>query len=228
MKDRVLTLADFKRNSKFIAIFVFLTIWALTFYQLGRHATIGEFFKVRESENQNEKNKQVEIPEPYADSQTGSIISSSVKLCSNTFYGFELAYPADWFTTYNTDNQKCTFFAPYSFVVPEQTDKTFVPIKIEVVKIEEWPSTVKFFENPNDFQNIISVQNIDINGKSVKKIKAISTGAGNIQQGFDKLSFLVLDPKNPLILSYQQLDKNENTSLSEGVLEDMTNNLKYF
>src|SRR3990167_3521688 len=209
MKDRVLTLADFKRNSKFIAIFVFLTIWALTFYQLGRHATIGEFFKVRES-------------------QTGSIISSSVKLCSNTFYGFELAYPADWFTTYNTDNQKCTFFAPYSFVVPEQTDKTFVPIKIEVVKIEEWPSTVKFFENPNDFQNIISVQNIDINGKSVKKIKAISTGAGNIQQGFDKLSFLVLDPKNPLILSYQQLDKNENTSLSEGVLEDMTNNLKYF
>ena len=206
---------------------MFLVIYGTVFYYLGSNFQISKILKVKGAKTQ-EKNKSIEIPQPYSDTQKGEIIASSVKLCSNTVFGFQVVYPNDWFTTYNIDNQKCTFFAPYSFVVPQETDKFFVPIRIEVVKIDDWPNTVKFYENPNDFQNILSVQNAEIGGKAVKKIKASSTGTSTQKKGLEKISFLIFNSKTPLVIFYQQIEENEDVKLSAIILEEMVTSLKYF
>ena len=203
---------------------------SLTFILGKDYSKFTNFLKTNLQEEKGQKaiENPIERPLPYADIQSGSVISSFVKLCSNTTFGFEITYPKDWFTTYDSDEQRCTFFAPFSFIINSKTESSLIPIKIEVVNIDQWLDTVKFYENPNDFQNVESSQNILIVGKSIKKIKAISTGLGTIPRGFIKISHLVFDAKTPLVIYYQQHDAAEDTAIYEKIIEEMTESLKIF
>ena len=84
------------------------------------------------------------------------------------------------------------------------------------------------YENPNDFQNVVTSSNIEINGKAVKKVEAVATGGGINQKGYAKVSFLVLDAITPLIFTYQQSTPNESVKDNISVLEEMVKSLKYF
>lgn len=170
----------------------------------------------------------IDLPVPFTDTQSTTIESSSVKHCSNTKLGFEVVYPQDWFTTYNTDEQKCTYFAPYTFTVPEASDNFAVPIKLETHTPEDWPGVVKFYENPNDFQNVISTQNIEINGRAVEKVTATTTGAGLIAKGLHKITYLYFDSKLPIAFVYQQVDPKEDIVKSGKILEEMVRSTQYF
>lgn len=170
----------------------------------------------------------LQSPIPASDVQSATIIGQSIKLCSNATYGFTVSYPTSWFTTYNTDEQKCTYFAPYSFTVPQDTDILFTPIFLQLIKPEDWPGTVKYYENPNDFQNILSVKNLEINGKDVQAVRAMATGKGTATKGFIKVTYLIPDIVNPIIAVYQQQDVKEDTNAIEKALEDIARSLKYF
>lgn len=232
----MLTLSSLKFRFKLSLVLILLTVYGVGAYSVGKYASIKE--KVHDAQNllkiqgvatkSSKLDSPIESPAPYNDSQDASILASYVKLCSNTTYSFEVAYPKDWFTTFNTQEQNCTFFAPFSFVVPQVADGDFVPIKIEVVSADQWLDNRKFHQNPNDFLNVVSSQNIEIAGKSVEKIKAVSTGAGKLQKGLEKVTYLVFDAKSPLIFTYQQLDEKEDVASYEKVLEDMVVSLKYF
>ena len=223
-----MTLSNFKSNLKLTLILTLLITYGTSFFVIGKISPkFNDFFK-REEVSTNRLDNSLEKPLPNSDIQSGEVISSYVKLCSNTVYGFEVAYPQDWFTTYGSDDQKCLFFAPFSFVIHANPESNFVPIKIEVIKTEEWLQTVKFYENPNDFENVISVQNIQLAGRSLEKIKTASTGVGAIPKGFQKISYLAFDAKTPLIFIYQQQNEKDDTASFERVLEDMISTLKYF
>lgn len=187
-----------------------------------------EVFDIGKRDTENSISAPIESPLPYADIQSGAVISSSVKLCSNMTYGFEVSYPNDWFTTYNTEDQKCLFFAPYSFVVPQDTHDSFVPIKIEAVNPDDWPGVVKFYENPNDFQNVISNKNIEINGQSIRQIEAVLTGFGEGAKGLVKLTYLVFNSKTPIAFVYEQTNGDENAEKNKRILEDIVRSLRYF
>lgn len=221
-----LTLLNLKKYLKVTSILIFLVVYGLIFFILGKNSDFGQILRSK-IENKAADNT-IEQPLPGTDVQSGTVISSFVKLCSNTLYGFEVAYPKDWFTTYDLEEQKCTFFAPFSFVVNSKTQNNIVPVRIEPVKIEDWLSTVKFYDNPNDFQSILSSVSIVIDGRSVKKIRSVATGAGTIPRGFEKLSFLIFDSQTPLVLYYQQLDAKDNVANYEKILGDMSSTLRYF
>ncbi len=225
-----MTLSTFKERLKAFTVIVFLGLWGLGFFFAGKFLT-GENLSKIKGTSINESGgieKPIESPIPFSDTQTGSVISSFVKLCSNTAYGFELAYPKDWFTTYNIDPQKCTFFAPFSFIIPADTSNFLIPIRIEVINTPDWQETVKFYQNPNDFQNVISSLNLEINGRLVIKINATTTQAGFVPRGFAKISYLVFDSETPLAITYQQLNENENVEQFEKILEEMASTLKFF
>lgn len=228
-----MTLSSFKRKSKLSAVLIFLISYAVVFFTLGnlfsysKNINFGQFLKVKGVSTKSKFAQPVNSPMPYADTQSNSVVPSYVKLCSNTKYSYQVSYPNDWFTTYNTDDQKCSFFAPYSFTVPQSTDGFSPPIKIEAVPISEWEGTVKFYENPNDFQNVISIQNIEINGNAVTKIKAQTTGTDSSAKGQTKLTFLYFNSQVPLVFTYQQ-DPKDNIANGETLLEDMVRSLQYF
>ena len=195
---------------------------------MGKNSSLVDNIKVKGAKSQNQLDSPVDSPVPFADTQSATITASFVKLCANTVYGFEVSYPKDWFTTYNTEDQKCTYFAPYSFVVPFDTANFLVPIKIEVLNPADWLGNVRFYENPNDFQNVISAQNIEINGKSVKKIQLTATGEGQIKKGLVNTTYLIFDDKNPTVISYQQTDEKEDTQTARKVLEEVVSTIRYF
>lgn len=206
-------------------------LWTTGSYLAGYFKTAidpKEVFGIRKRDSESPISAPIESPLPYADIQSGAVISSSVKLCSNMTYGFEVSYPNDWFTTYNTEDQKCLFFAPYSFVVPQDTHDSFVPIKIEAATPDDWPGIVKFYENPNDFQNVVSNKNIEINGQSVRQIGAVSTGFGVSAKGLVKLTYLVFNSKGPMAFVYEQTGKDENAEKNKRILEDIVRSLRYF
>ena len=174
------------------------------------------------------KEDPIEKPLPYNDVQSSKVIGSSVKLCSNTTFGFEISYPNDWFTTYNSNESQCTFFAPFTFVIPQSVEDNLTPIKIAVINSADWENTLKFYENPNEFRNVKSVQNIDINSRLIKKVETESTGYGNLPKGLISLYYLVFDAKNPLIIAYTQKDDKENVDQNETVLKEMAQSLKFF
>lgn len=213
---------------------IFLVVYGVGSYVLGATGLLPKFtklqneLKVKGTEDKKTIENPIDSPVPFTDTQSNSIESSMIKHCSNTKVGFEVVYPQDWFTTYNTDDQKCTFFAPYSFTVPQSTDNFSVPVKLEIHTPEEWPGVIKFYENPNDFQNVISTQNIEINGKAIEKITATTTGSGLTAKGLQKVSYLYMDSNHPLVFSYQQADEKEDASKNEKVLEDMVRSVKYF
>lgn len=224
-----MTLSNFRFRIKiFLASFIFV-FYSLGIFALGRYANFQDLLKVKGVTSQNnEEDNSFEKPLPFADVQSGEIISSHVKLCSNTVYSFEIAYPKDWFTTYNTDNQKCTLFAPFTFVIPQNPEIDFVPIKLEVIESNQWQTTVKFYTNPNEFQNIISVKNFELNGKSVQKVESTSTDTGEIAKGLLRIVYLVFDSQNPLVLSYQELDEKEDVELNKKILQEMAESFRYF
>lgn len=224
-----MTLAAFKRNLKLFTVVTFLLSYGAVFFTLGKYQPgLSQYFTIKQTPIQQNTKESLEKPLPFVDTQSAKVISSFVKLCSNTLYGFEFAYPKDWFTTYDTQEQKCTLFAPFSFIVPGQLDNPFVPIKVEVVKTENWLETTKFYENPNDFQNILSVQNIEINSRLIHKVRAESTGGALIPRGLSKISFLIFDAKAPLVFTYQQLEESEKVEDTEKILEEMASTLRYF
>lgn len=208
-----------------------MAVYGLGFYLLGSTSlkdSAAQLLKIKGVSTKASPTSPLESPIPASDTQTASIIASYVKLCSNATYGFELSYPKDWFTTYNADDQKCTYFAPYSFTVPESTDIQFTPIYLEVIQPQDWGGTVKYYSNPNDFQNILSVQNIEVNGRSVQKVKAQATGKGSTVKGFAKVTFLISDSRNSIVITYAQQDAGEDIGANEKVLEDMARSLQYF
>lgn len=204
-----------------------LIFYGLSLYVLGKYDPINRLFKSKVGSIQKVTNSSLEKPLPYADSQTPEVIASQVKLCANTVYGYQLVYPGDWFTTYNSDDQKCRFFAPYSFVIPSLVEDSFVPIEVEVIYSQQWENTVKFYENPNEFYNVLSSQNIEINEKSVKKIETASTGSTAIPRGFVKVTYLVYDAKTPLRISYVQLESTDNVNNYRDDLKHIVESLRY-
>lgn len=225
-----MTLTSFKAYLRALVLGIFLLLYGLGFYFLGKSSTVENLIKNNQvfKDNANFLEKPIQSPIPYADNQSGNVIASFVKLCSNTVYGFELAYPKDWFTTYDTDNQKCLFFAPYSFVVPKDSSDFLVPIRIEVVNSVDWQEILKFYQTPNDFQNIVSSQNLEINGQPAQKIKSTTTQEGILSRGFLKISYLIFDSESPLIITYQQLDASEDVKQFENILSEMVDSLRGF
>lgn len=223
-----MTLAEFKNRLK-IGFVVFLVLfYGVSLYSLGKYGTRPDALKVKGATTEEFQREKVINPVPSEDIQSPQVLSKSIKLCSNTTKGFELAYPADWFTTYNEEEDKCQYFAPYSFVIPESKTGDFAPIQVEALNLEEWEPTVKFFENPNEFYNVISTQTIEINEKLVKKIEAQTTGAGVLPRGFTQMVYLIFDSKTPMQIRYQQLDSLEDVNLSKQILEDISRSVNYF
>lgn len=223
-----MTLANFKKSLRLTLAITFLSVYGLGFYLLGRNSDIASLLKVKGTSTMSVIETPLEFPVPFADTQTSTITGGYVKLCANTVHGFELSYPKDWFTTYNTDQEKCTFFAPYSFIVPQETVSFIVPIRLEIIKPEDWLSSVKFYENPNDFQNIISSQTVEIGAKSVKLIEATSTGQDQTPTGFTKTTYMIFDGASPIVVRYLQTQENENVEANKKVLEEIVSSIRYF
>ena len=223
-----MTLSGLKFKIKVLALLVICILYGTGAYFLGKSSGIGNLLKIKGIATRKAIEAPVESLIPYSDSQSGLVIPSYVKLCANTIYGFEVAYPKDWFTTYLTDNQKCNFFAPYSFVIPKDTASNFVPVKIEAVKVEEWPGVIKFYENPNDFQNVVSIQNIQSDTRIVREIKTETTGFGILPKGYSSVFYLVFDAKIPLVVSFEQLSDKDNIDFMQKNVEGMVKSLKYF
>ena len=205
-----------------------MIVYAAAFFLLGKSSNGFDLNKVKGVSTKNEVKTPLSSPIPFADTQTPTITSSYVKLCANTLYSFEVAYPKDWFTTYSADREKCTYFAPYSFVIPGDSSNFTTTIKITITDPKDWISTTKFYENPNDFQNVISTKNIAVNGKPVEKIEAVTTGTTQNEKGLTKISYLIQDSEKPAVISYQQAAKDEDVNTNEKVLEDIVSSFRYF
>lgn len=223
-----MTLSGLKFKIKVLVIIIISVLYGAGAYFLGKSSGIGNLLKIKGVATQKAIEAPVESLIPYSDSQSGTVIPSYVKLCANTVYGFEIAYPKDWFTTYLTNDQKCNFFAPYSFVIPKDTASNFVPVKIEVVKVEEWPGVIKFYENPNDFQNVVFIQNIQSDSRVIREIKTETTGFGILPKGYSSVFYLVFDAKNPLVVSFEQLSDKDDIDLMQKNVKDLVKSLRYF
>lgn len=222
-----LTLASFKKQAKALTIFGLILVYGLAAYQFGRSAGISRLLAVKGATTAETFDSPQESPAPYADTQSQAISSSFVKLCANTTRAFEVVYPKDWFTTYNTEADKCTFFAPYSFIVPQDSENFPVPIRIEVVNPQDWQTTVKLSENPNELQNILSVENLQVGGYLVEKIEAQTTNF-SAKPGYAKVSYLIFDSAKPMVITYQQLDEQEDVKKTKEILAEMVTSLKTF
>lgn len=223
-----MTLKEFKKSLKLSSVIIFLVAYGVGTYSIGKSANITSILKVSGVSTQKPIEAPVESPVPYTDTQSSKVMASFVKLCSNTLYGFEVSYKKDWITTYNTEADKCMYFAPYSFVLPYETSSFLIPIKIEIVNPDDWAGTVKFNENPNDFYNIISTEDVEIGGRTVKKIESKSTGAGQVSRNFVKTTYLIENEKLPIVLTYQQLEEKEDVADTKSTVEDMVASLNYF
>lgn len=223
-----MTLTSLKLKIKGSVLIIFLIVYGVSFFAVGRLTSPDSSNNVKGVNSDNFAHDPIEKPQPYADVQKPEVISSSVKTCSNATFGFEISYPKDWFTTQNNEPQKCRYFAPFSFVVPQLTDTDFVPVKVEIIKTEDWQSTLSVYSEPNEFQNIDTVQNIEISGKPVTVVGSISTGKNLITNGYYKQSYLISDAKIPLIISYTQLNSNDDIENYKKNLKYMAESIKYF
>jgi len=223
-----LTLKKFKTVLKTTSAIVLVVFYGLGAFFLGKHSQESVSSLVKGVRTELNIEGQIDRPQPYSDTQSGAVIASYVNLCSNTAYSFQLSYPKDWFTTYNDKYQECTFFAPFSFVVPSYVEHDIVPIHVVPVEPGQWQETLKLYENPNDYQNVLTAKNTEINGKVVEIIDSIATGNGFVPKGFVKKSYLVFDGELPLIIYYQQQTADEDTRTMEKVLNDIVVSLKYF
>ena len=223
-----MTLHKFQKVTKVSLILLALAAFGAVTFSISKVTANNNIPEVKGLSDSPIDRQPLENPVPSSDFQTPQVSSSQIKSCTNTQFGFELMYDSEWFTTHNTEDQKCLFFAPYSFVVPQFIDNNFVPINLEIVAAQDWLSTIQFYENPNDFYNVISSQNIEMNGKLVKKIESKSTGEGTIPRGYFVMHLLIFDGENPIRLSYTQLDENEDVEEAKATLVEMVKNLSYF
>ncbi len=232
MVTKNLTLTNLKKHIRLFSLFAFLVFYGITSFYVGRNFSFSvNKFLGSDSTQQNKASgidSPVQSPLTENDTQAGNVISTYVKLCANATYSFEIAYPKDWFTTYNEDGEKCRYFAPFSFIVPSKTDNTFVPINVEIGNPDSWQETVKFYENPNDFYNVSTSENVEIANSPAKKIKAHTTEEGSLPKNFIRISYLVFDSKSPLVLTYQQTNDDEDTEKMEGILLEMASSLRFF
>lgn len=226
-----MTLTSFKYRFKLSLILILLGVYGTVLFNLGRINALKKGFeqvKGVSAKSQKSETDSIEKPLPYSDVQSQSITPSYVKHCSNTTLGFGVDYPKDWFTTYNHEGQQCMYFAPYSFIVPQEISEDFIQIKVEIITPDEWQSTVDYWENPNEIFNVKSSANLEINGRPVKKIETVATGVGVLEKGFIKQGYLVQDSQKPAIISYTQINKDDDLILFEKTIEDMAKSLKYF
>jgi len=221
------TLLKFKQKIKIGLIFVLVVFYGLSFFALGKYSFQKDVLKVKGAKAQTIDREKVDNPVPAQDVQSAKILSQSVRLCSNTTKGFELSYPSSWFTTYNEEEKRCQYFAPYSFVIPESSTQDFAPIQLEALTLEDWEPTLKFFENPNEFYNVLSSQTVEIDSKLVKKIETVTTGAGIIPKGYSQIIYLVFNSKNPIQIRYQQLDDQNNLEEIRGILNEMARSVNF-
>lgn len=226
-----MTLTKFKYKIKVLCFLFFILIYTGAVFYAGKNSN-KILSENPEASNQGQSlSLQSKIANPQGQEnaiQSSQVLASYIKLCSNTVMGFELAYPKDWFTSYNDSKDQCLYFAPFSFVLPEISDQEITPISIKIIKADEWEDTVKLYENPNEFYNVITSNNLEINGRSVKQIKSSSTGSGNLGRGFIRTSYLIFESKTPMIISFNQLTEKDDNNLYEKILEDMVFSLKLF
>lgn len=223
-----MTLTTFKTRLKGLTIVVAVIIYSSGLFLLGKSQALDNVFKYKGAvKNQELGQNQVDQPIPYTDSQAGNVIGAYVKLCANTHHGFEITYPNDWFTTYNHEREQCTFFAPYSFVVPQDPTSFAVPVKVDVINSVDWQETLKFYQNPNDFVNVVSYENLELDGREVQRVKASTTQAGTLPSGLLKISYLFFNAENSIVLTYQQQKVDEKTEPYEKTLDEMARSLKF-
>lgn len=224
-----MSLARLKLSLKLLILSIFLALFATAFFWLGKSSNNTDETDIKGTATINQTfDSPIESPIPAADTQTATITASSVKLCANTVFSFELSYPKEWFTTYNIENERCQFFAPYSFILPYETSNFLIPIRLEVTKPEDWLGNVKFHENPNDFQNVVTSQTLEIDGKSAKKIEATSTGQDSIPRSFVKITYLIFNAEFPIIVRYQQIEAEEDVEANKKVLEEIVTSIRFF
>lgn len=227
--DINLTLTNFKYALKVAVFTLVIFFYTGAVFLMGR-ATSKTFDQAKSIEVGLQKSAQSKIASPQAQDavQSSRVLASYVKLCSNTALGFEVAYPKDWFTTYNDSASQCMYFAPYSFVLPQTVDKDITPIAINIIKTDEWENTVKFYENPNELFGVVDTKNLQINDRSTTKVQSVSTGSGSLPRGFARVVYLVFDSKTPAVISYNQLDAQDDVVVSQKLLEDIVGSLKFF
>lgn len=218
-------LTDLKRVVKPIFLTVAFCIYTVLLFQVGLNfgKTKGEVVP----QQVEQKTGSIERPTPTENIQSATILASSVKLCANTVHSYEIAYPSNWFSTYNIKDNECFFFAPYTFVVPDYPDNYFVPITVKLIAGDEWESTVESLKNPSDIYNVGIFKNLEINGKAAKYIEAISTG--NLQpKGFYKKTYLIFDAQRPVEITYVQQSQDDDINNYSQVLVEMANSLRLF
>lgn len=224
-----MTLTDFKKTVKITSLACFLFLWGAASFVAGKFSsTQAPNGKVQGESREPSHNDKREYPIPSEDIQTWNVLGATAKFCSNTQFKYQLTYPTDWFTTYSNPNDECAYFAPFTFVVPSIINDNIVPISVTRADPSTWEQTIAFFENPNDFQNVLSSQNLEINTHAVKKIEAISTDKDTLKKGFLKISYLIFDSTNPLIFTYTQLSQDENTDNMKLNLDEMVKSLKFY
>lgn len=226
-----MTLTNFKNNLRVVVISALFLLYTSGVYLAGtntKHLTSTDDNLAQALENKVQSD--IQDPQGGQSVQSARVLASFVKLCANTAFGFEIAYPKDWFTTYNNPQEQCMYFAPYSFVLPASTEsaKETTPVSIAIEPVEDWENTVKLYQNPNDLYGIVDSQNLQINGRSVVKITATTTGAGSLPRGFSRIVYLIFDSQKPTIISYNQLEENADVFANEKLLEDMVSSLKFF
>lgn len=220
-----MTLKKFKSNIKLASLLAVLIGYSLVVFVLGRYST--PIQTQPNSQIPKEEISRIQKPLPQSDVLSAKIVSSSVKICSNTAYSYQVAYPNDWFTTYNKDQDACMYFAPFSFILPEVVDRDITPITIKRLDKELWDQEQKSVQNPNELYNIVSSQNIQTSSRPATLTKAVSTGSIN-PKGFLKVTYLVEDSNNPLEITYTQQNDKENTDDEQKVLDQLVESLKFF
>ena len=84
-----------------------------------------------------------------------------------------------------------------------------------------------YFGFASEIYNIISTNNLNVNGRAATHIEAQSTG--NIStRGFQKETYFIYDTNYPMEISYTQIQDDENISDSKQVVKDMAESLKFF
>lgn len=221
-----MTLTKLKSNFKFTLVVGVFSVYSLSLFLLGQKLTVSNADKTTINEPK-EVVEQIQKPLPQDNTQSAQVLSSYVKLCSNTTNSFQVSYPKDWFTTYNQKEEECTFFAPYSFVLPESPDPDFTPITIKFIDKNTWDQTVSSFQNPSELYNVVNSNNLELNGKSAKYIESQSTGSLK-PKGFIRVTYLIFDSEKPVEISYVQQDEKEDVESSKDVLKNIAESLKYF
>lgn len=226
-----MTLTKLKYNTKVVGYLLFVLIYTGTIFFVGKYSNQLMSVNIDNNGRLLSKSTQSKIENPQGLGnavQKSQVLSSFIKLCSNTALGFELAYPQDWFTSYNDSKDQCMYFAPYSFVLPQVLDQEITPISIKIINPQEWENTLKLYQNPNELYNVITSTNLEINGQSVTKIKSAATGSSSLQRGNTRIVYLIFDSNTPMVATYSQLETKDDIQQYEKTLEDIVESLKFF